>query len=376
MKPISMNRGMIACITMLTVAIMAVESFSQDPNFFIFLAFGQSNMEGFPKTQQHQDSIGIPTRFQLLPAVDWPDKSRTKGVWTAAIPPLCRGDGPGLCPCDYFGRTLADSLPSSIKIGVINVSVAGCQIEMFDKDRYQTYLAQSGTADWLRAIANTYGGNPYARLVEMGKLAQKDGVIKGFLLHQGESGSMTGQWANEVKTIYYNLIKDLNLDSTKTPLLAGDLAGGGSNDVKNLPKTLKYAHVVSSLGIEVGSAPHFSSKGYRDFGKRYADTMLNILGKITDVAGKKASVGYNAGYSLETSEGMASISFEIPRFDFVTIDVCALNGKKIAALAGSKYQAGKHTIAFGRNTIPEGVFVLRMKSGAFTDTRRIMITEH
>ena len=32
-----------------------------------------------------------------------------------------------------------------------------------------------------------YDGNPYARLVEMAKLAQKDGVIKGVLLHQGES---------------------------------------------------------------------------------------------------------------------------------------------------------------------------------------------
>ena len=35
----------------------------------------------------------------------------------------------------------------------------------------------------------TYSGNPYQHLVEMAKLAQKDGVIKGILLHQGESNT-------------------------------------------------------------------------------------------------------------------------------------------------------------------------------------------
>ena len=38
-------------------------------------------------------------------------------------------------------------------------------------------------------IIRAYGGNPYARLVEMGKLAQQSGVIKGILLHQGESNT-------------------------------------------------------------------------------------------------------------------------------------------------------------------------------------------
>jgi hypothetical protein len=267
MKSVSMNRGMTAGLALLAVSLLALEGFSQDPNFYIFLAFGQSNMEGFPGVEA-SDKTGVNARFQLLPAVDWPDKSRTKGTWTTAIPPLCRGDGPGLCPCDYFGRTLVDSLPENIKIGVVNVAVAGCQIEMFDKDKYQTYLAQSGTADWLRAIANVYGGNPYARLVEMGKAAQKDGVIKGFLLHQGESGSMTGQWANEVKLIYNDLIKDLGLDSTKTPLLAGDLVNSSAT-IKSLPTTLKTSHVVSSQDLgNRGDGMHFNTQGYRDFGKR------------------------------------------------------------------------------------------------------------
>jgi uncharacterized membrane protein len=35
-----------ARIALLAVTIMAPASFAQDPNFYIFLAFGQSNMDG------------------------------------------------------------------------------------------------------------------------------------------------------------------------------------------------------------------------------------------------------------------------------------------------------------------------------------------
>ena len=370
-KPASMNRGIAAGLALLTVSMLAANVFSQDPNFYIFLAFGQSNMEGFPNTQQKQDSVNVPARFQLLPAVTWPDNSRIQGTWIAAMPPLCRNTT-GLCPCDYFGRTLVDSLPATIKIGIINVAVAGCAIEMFDQAKYQSYIA--GQAQWMKDIANLYGGNPYARLVAMGKAAQKDGVIKGILLHQGESGSSTGQWANEVKTIYNNLITDLSLNASITPLLAGDLATP-STMVEGLPNTLPNSHVISSQGIQVGSSPHFSSQGYRDFGKRYADTMLRILKKqvaIGAAEGSKAMVGY-ALNNVDFKNGMALISFEIPQRAFVTLKVYTLGGKEMAKLAGAEYAEGKHTLEFGRKTMRTGVYVLKMKSGTFSATRTILV---
>ena len=71
-----------------------------------------------------------------------------------------------------------------------------------------------------------YGGNlPYQRLVEMGKLAQKEGVIKGILLHQGESNTNDKEWPNKVKGVYENLLKDLNLKAEDVPLVAGEVVG-------------------------------------------------------------------------------------------------------------------------------------------------------
>jgi len=387
MQPVSTNRGTTLCLALLAICFLTLKGFSlsPDPNFFIFLAFGQSNMEGYPGQMEKQDSANLPDRFKNLPAVDWPDKSRTKGTWTAAMPPLCR-NSTGLCPCDYFGRTLVDSLPATVKIGIINVAVAGCQIECFDKDKYQSYLSQSGTADWLRAIATLYGGNPYARLVEMGKAAQKDGVIKGFLLHQGESGSMTGKWTDEVKKIYFDLIKDLSLDSTKVPLLAGGLPNDNSNSstpwsLVKPTRVLSNCYVVSSKSCEINSTGiHFSAAGYRTLGKNYADSMLVAFKKLgtgqTGIADHRTTVGHALGNGIALKIASSSVSFEIPQPAFVTIKAYTLGGKEIAELAGVEYGAGKHTIEFGRKVLPTGVFAFKMKSGFFSATRTVLVAAH
>ena len=116
-----------------------------DKNFYVFLSFGQSNMEGFPGIEE-QDKGPVDERFRVLAAVDFPDQHREKGHWYTAVPPLAR-PGNGIGPSDYFGRTLVAHLPANIKVGVVNVSVAGCKIEMFDKDHYTCLCGDSPVLD-------------------------------------------------------------------------------------------------------------------------------------------------------------------------------------------------------------------------------------
>ena len=116
---------------------------------------------------------------------------------------------------NYFGRTLVPSLPDNIRVCVINVGIPACKIELFEKDTFETYAATAPS--WMANFINGYEGNPYQYLVDMAKLAQQRGVIKGILLHLGESNSNDQEWPNKVKGIYDSLIKDLNLDS-KAPL--------------------------------------------------------------------------------------------------------------------------------------------------------------
>lgn len=256
----------------------------QDKNFYVFLSLGQSNMEGFPGIEE-QDKGPVDARFQVLAAVDFPGQKREKGRWYTATPPLSRPNA-GIGPSDYFGRTLVEKLPATIKVGVVNVSVAGAKIEVFDKDHVTDYAATA--PGWMKGIIAAYGGNPYQRLVETARLAQKDGVIKGILLHQGESNTGDKEWPKKIKALYESLLKDLNLKPEDVPLLAGELVGkdqGGAcasmNPIINeLPKIIPTAHVISSAGCSARPDHlHFTPAGYRELGKRYGQKMLSLLGQ-------------------------------------------------------------------------------------------------
>lgn len=254
-----------------------------DKNFYVFLCFGQSNMEGFPGVEE-QDKNPVDDRFRMLAAVDFPKMGREKGRWYPAVPPLSRPSA-GLGPADYFGRTLVANLPPKVRVGVVNVSVAGCKIELFDKNNYRSYA--STAPPWMVSIIDTYGGNPYQYLVEMGKLAQRDGVIRGILLHQGESNPADREWPNKVKAIYDNLLEDLDLKAKDVPLLAGEVVNADQNGasaamntiIDELPRLVPTARVISSSGCSARrDRLHFAPEGYRELGRRYATTMLPLLG--------------------------------------------------------------------------------------------------
>ena len=266
-----------------TVAVLflGMNSFAQNKKFYVYLCIGQSNMEGHAKFEP-QDTI-VNKRFQVLEAVDCDNLNRKKGQWYTAVPPLSRCTT-GLTPADYFGREMIANLPEDVKVGVINVAVGGCKIELFDKDNYESYVSTS--PDWLKSMVAQYDGNPYARLVEMAKIAQKDGVIKGILLHQGESNTNDTLWTKKVKVVYDNLLKDLNLKAESTPLLAGEVVHadqGGicasmNKIIATLPETTPNSHVISSSGCpDAEDNLHFSAEGYRMLGKRYAAKMLEIM---------------------------------------------------------------------------------------------------
>jgi hypothetical protein len=268
-------------LVLVALLTFTVEAWAQDPNFHIYLCFGQSNMEGAGRIEDQDKTVD--ERFRVLQAVDAPGLKREKGKWYVAVPPLVRGRT-GISPADYFGRTMVASLPKEVRVGVVNVAVAGCKIELFDKENYQAYAAT--VPPWMTNIIKEYDGSPYQRLVDMGKLAKKDGVIKGILLHQGESNTNDKQWPEKVKRVYDNLLRDLELDPASVPLLAGELVNADQNGacasmnriIAELPKTIPNAHVISSAGLPCRpDRLHFTTPGYREFGKRYAEKMLSIL---------------------------------------------------------------------------------------------------
>ena len=219
-----------------------------------------------------------------MPAVDDAQRGRTMGKWCEAAAPLCRPNT-GLTPADWFGRTLIETLPDNIRVGVIHVAIGGIRIEGFMPDQITEYVKTA--PGWMKGMLEAYGNNPYERLVTLAKRAQQDGVIKGVLMHQGESNTGDSEWAQKVQSVYDHLLGDLQLKPEEVPLLAGEVVqanGEGqcvamNKQIDELPKTLHTAHVVSSTGCSNGPDKlHFDAAGYRELGRRYGEKMLELMG--------------------------------------------------------------------------------------------------
>lgn len=271
-------------VVLALAALAPAQDKKPDPKFQIFLCFGQSNMEAGAKPEA-QDMGDVDPRFQMLAAAENPRLNRKLGNWYVASPPLNRPEN-FMGPVDFFGRTMVANLPQDCRVGVINVSVAGAKIELWQRDTFASYL--STAPGWMQGMCKQYDGNPYQRLVEMAKIAQKDGVIRGILLHQGESNPGDKNWPQKVKGIYDNLIKELNLDPKSVPLLAGELKTAEEHGVcsafntevlPHLAEALPNSYIISSKGCKGTTDPfHFNIEGMRELGRRYAVQMLKLEG--------------------------------------------------------------------------------------------------
>lgn len=339
-----MNKNLLKSIVLALLCLcpMLKVSAEVDPNFYIFLCFGQSNMEGAARPEA-QDMVSPGPRFLLMSAVDDEKSGRKMGEWCEALPPLCR-PGNGLTPADYFGRTMIANLPENIRVGVIHVAIGGIRIEGFMPDSIKNY-AENVAPGWMKGMLKAYNDNPYERLVTLARKAQQDGVIKGILMHQGCSNTGEPDWADKVKNVYDNLLGDLNLVPEQVPLLAGEVVQangkgvciGMNKQIQALPETIHTAHVVSSDDCTNGPDNlHFDAAGYRELGARYADKMLSLLGyesKRPTYIYKGLDVPADAKVAETTfpgnefpkvdKEGRAYFSISAPEAKDVKVDICS-----------------------------------------------------
>jgi len=362
--------------------ILTTNIFAQDPDFYIYLCFGQSNMEGQGTIETIDETVD--SSFKVMAGVNCSNPARTKYSWYTAVPPLCRcrtGTYPtGLCPADYFGKTMVLNLPDSIKVGVVNVSVAGCKIELFDKDSYVSYLATA--EEWVVNISNNfYNGNPYGYLVDVADSAKLDGVIKGILLHQGESNTGDTLWPSKVKKVYNDLINDLGLNADSIPLLAGEVVHadqGGvcasmNSIIARLPDTLPNSYVIPSSGCTAKTDHlHFNSAGYRELGIRYAKVMLSIMGYDTTDLEYPETSGIDSkevpdSYVLVQNypnpfNSTTLIKYSLPQKSKVTLEVSDITGRIIKTLINNVESKGEHSITFDGSGLSGGTYVYLLKT--------------
>jgi len=266
-----------------------------NPNFHIYIAYGQSNMAGNGEIVPAEDQATDPKNFLMIASHNANASQRSgrttqsieTGKWYPAIPPMFHPTE-NLSPADYFGRAMVDSLPG-VTVGIIPVAIGAVAIKAFDKDQYQAYFnsAESYIKNW----AKDYDSNPYQRIVDLGKKAKEVGVIKGFIFHQGETDGSGTEWQNTVYKTYKDIVDALDLDENEVAFVAGEMLQEGNNccsskngGIAQLRNKFKKFGLASSKGLQGnGRDPyHFGRAGVIELGKRYCSEMLKLIDKTID----------------------------------------------------------------------------------------------
>lgn len=235
------------------------KSFDERRDFHLYLLVGQSNMAGRGRIES-QD-LSIHPRVLCLDAA---------GRWVVALDPL-HTDKPSIAGVGLgttFGKVMAEARPGVV-IGLIPCAVGGTTVSQWQK-------GAPPVEPW---------GKLYDNAIERARLAQRDGLLKGILWHQGEGDSSHGNIAAYQERLS-RLVADFraDLDAPEVPFVAGMLGvwnperhGGRqafNENLAGLPDWFPRAAVVDAEGLDHGGdGTHFGSAALREFGRRYAQAM-------------------------------------------------------------------------------------------------------
>jgi len=357
-------------IVLLMTVMGTYQLHAEDQNFWIFLCFGQSNMAG--QAPIEPQDLTVSDRYLSMATTDGAD--RRLGTWRKAVPPLCRADA-HLGPADWFGRTLLDVVPENVRIGIVSVAVEGCPITFFDKDQNAPLIAKE-ERDWMNGILNQYGRDPYERLLTMAKIAAKDGVIKGILLHQGETDAYNDKWRKTLRKIYRDLQQELRFDSTAVPLLVGEvvrgeyggICGHANPTINDIANHYPNTFVVSSEGcLPSDDNLHFSSEGYRQLGRHYALRYLEATNpRLADVCRQKlAAAGLDKAQtvasSLTVDTKRTGMTLRVTASEPVEkVDVVSFSGQTVKSFT----PGGKKTFELSLKGLPKEKLVLVFQSAS------------
>jgi photosystem II stability/assembly factor-like uncharacterized protein len=67
------------------------------------------------------------------------------------------------------------------------------------------------------------------------------------------------------------------------------------------------------------------------------------------------------------------VSFDVPRAARVAVELFDVQGQRVAVLADRAFEPGRHTLALETQQLRAGVYFVRMRAGAFSATRRVLV---
>ena len=69
------------------------------------------------------------------------------------------------------------------------------------------------------------------------------------------------------------------------------------------------------------------------------------------------------------------ISYQLPKNSDIQITVYDLNGTEVTTLLNTFQIAGYHTLTWNASSYPSGIYLIRMDSGKFTQTKKVLLVK-
>jgi len=253
-------------ITFLFLSIFFLQSCKSNienkENTWVFLLAGQSNMAG-RATVEKEDTLTHPRVLSI---------DSTNKIIKAKEPlhfyePKLAGLGNGLA----FGKYLINHIPDSINILLIPTAVGGSSINMWIEDSLFRNVSLLSNFD------------------KKVQFAQKHGIIKGILWHQGEEDADSWEsiqvYEENLNILFSHFRKQIGNDTI--PILIGELASFSKNpenwqaineQIYSYASKDKNAHIITTQDLkDLGDKTHFDAQSQREIGKRFAAKYLEIM---------------------------------------------------------------------------------------------------
>ena len=136
-------------------------------------------------------------------------------------------------------------------------------------------------------------------------------------------------------------------------------------------RTLSCAEDVNNDGITdiLVGAPNHCATGY-SMGRVYIYKGIDHNPNVVKISpnGFMLYQNFPNPFNSETS-----ISYYVPRTDFVTLNIYNLNGKEMAILINRKHEPGEYTVKLNSNGFPSGLYFYRLSTGKYNITKKLVV---
>ncbi len=254
-----------------------------------------------------------------------------------------------------------------------------------------TELHELGNNVWLLSSRITYTfdtqGNTYKRLYEKWYNGGWVNSNCNTYTHDSQGNQITNLIENWDNGIWVNSMRyDYTYDAQGNKLT--DLWQHWRNEswVEVLLRT--YAYDNNNNGIS-GTSDSWNGISWAPY-TGPIDIKYNNNEDLISIYAKKASVKYISFTAVENFENLpnnftlsqnfpnpfnpsTTISFDIPKSEFVTLKVFDILGKEVTTLINEEMIAGNYTKTWDAKNLSSGVYFYKLQAGKFTETKKMVL---